>query len=408
MLANLLPHIEWLHSQQNEMSGLLQSWCDIPSGSDDLDGLLRMEEALKSAFTVLEGKMETVVLPARSTLDDKGQIMPLATGKALRITKHPDAPYRVLLVGHMDTVFGRSSSFRKAKFLSGNRLHGPGAADMKGGLVVLLKALESLERSPWANKLGWEVIITPDEETGSCSSKQLLQESAARHQIGMVFEPTLPTGLLVSSRKGSETFAVTAHGKAAHVGRDFQLGRNAITALARFVAFADSLNGTLGDTTINIGQFEGGTAANIVPDFASCHINVRSSVTAHLDAVKSQLNAALANVGVDTRLEWHELVCRPAKPFDAATEKLFGLIKSCGQALSQEISWQPSGGVCDGNILAASGLPTIDTLGVIGGNLHTDEEWMLLDSLPQKAALSGLFLIAIASESLKFQSPLGK
>lgn len=408
MLFDLLPHIEWLYSQQSEMSNLLQNWCDIPSGSDDIEGLRHMEKELISAFSLLKGQIETIQLPARPFLNTQGQIIWLEGGKALRITKYLEAPSHVLLAGHMDTVFGLSSSFRKARFLSDNRLLGPGAADMKGGLVVLLKALEVLERSPWAGKLGWEVIITPDEEIGSYSSKVLLQEIAARHQVGMVFEPTLPDGSLVSSRKGSETFAITAHGKAAHAGRDFHLGHNAITALARFVVFADSLNGTLGDTTINVGKFEGGIAANIVPDFASCCINVRSSEAAQLESIKNRLSAALTTDEENARLEWHELVCRPSKPFDEATKELFSLIKSCGQALSQEISWQPSGGVCDGNILAACGLPTIDTLGVIGGNLHTEEEWMSLDSLPQKAALSGLFLIALASETLKMKTPLRK
>ena len=161
--------------------------------------------------------------------------------------------------------------------LDDNRIQGPGVTDAKGGLLVMLKALEAFERSPWANELGWEALINPDEEIGSPGSKLLLEKAARTNDIGLVFEPSLSDGNLVGSRRGSGNFVVMVKGRAAHAGREPHIGRNAINALAEFVVQLNSLPpGALG-LTLNVGYIEGGGPVNVVPDRAICKFNVRVS-----------------------------------------------------------------------------------------------------------------------------------
>ena len=228
-------HLEWIGTQQQEMVALLESWASINSGTDNLDGLAKDLAALEQEFYHLGGTMQAIPLPPRIRIDAKGQAVEEPTGNALFISKHPKAPIRILLGGHMDTVYPATSAFQEVSHLDMNTMRGPGVADMKGGLVVLLKALDALEQSPFAGKLGWEVLITPDEEVGSQGSKALWIEGAQRHQLALLFEPAFSDGSLVSARKGSANFTVVAKGKAAHAGRDFHSGRNAISAIVRFI-----------------------------------------------------------------------------------------------------------------------------------------------------------------------------
>ena len=158
----------------------------------------------------------------------------------------------------MDTVYAVDHPFQKSVRIDDKILRGPGATDAKGGIVVMLVVLQAFERSPWAEKVGWEVLINPDEEIGSPGSAPLLIQAAKRNHLGLVFEPSLPDGNLVGARKGSGNFTVIARGKAAHAGRDPQLGRNAIDALARFIVALASLDDSGDATTTNVGSHPGG------------------------------------------------------------------------------------------------------------------------------------------------------
>ena len=387
--------MESVSSQRENFISLLEMWSSINSYTENIEGLSHMLTALKRAFQPLEGKIHQILLPPRQKIDSKGQMINIPVGDALLIKKHPEAPIQILLAGHMDTVYPISSSFQIPSRISPQILQGPGVADMKGGLLIILKALEILEKSSAAGKIGWEVLITPDEEVGSPSSTPLYRECAKKHQLGLIFEPSFPNGNLVSSRKGSANFTVIARGKAAHAGRDFALGRNAITALARFIMEAEALNEPEKGITINIGHIEGGGPVNIVPDLAICRINIRMMETVDLQTLKQKFDeiAKRCNCYEGISLMLHEQGSRSPKPFDKKTKELFESMKSRAQTLGIELDWQPSGGVCDGNILAEEGLPTIDTLGAIGGNLHTSDEYILVHSLVERTLLVSEFLI---------------
>lgn len=398
-------HLDWMKSQQSEMNALLTHWANINSGSHNLVGLQKMLSALESSFSILKGNREIIGLPQGFKIDSKGQKIHFQNASALRIRKHPQAPIQVFLGGHMDTVYGPDSPFQSVTLTQENILNGPGVADMKGGLVILLKSLEALERSPFAGLIGWEVLINPDEEIGSQGSEHLFIEAATRNHLALLFEPSFPDGAVVTSRKGSANYALVVKGRSAHAGRDFHLGCNAISAVARFITSIEKLNDPLNGTTVNIGHIEGGGAINIVPDLAICRFNMRTVDKDRFDQLHNDILSLIEegnkNDGITMTL--YELASRGPKIYDEKNVILFQAIRESADELGIALEGRPSGGVCDGNIMSHEGLPTIDTLGVIGGNIHTQEEYALLDSLTDRATLVANFLMKLANRDIEIR-----
>ncbi len=389
--------LDWLTTQQDTMASLVEEWANVNSHSYNTVGLDCMAEFIKEAFSSLEPEVVQTTVGPQETLDDKGQAVSNPLGDVLQFIKRPDAPIQVLLCGHMDTVYEEDSPFQKCHNIEPNILGGPGVADMKSGIVIILKSLQALEQTSLASKIGWEVILTPDEELGSPGSYKLLQERAKKHQIGLVFEPSLPDGSLVSQRKSSSYITAIAKGKTAHAGRDFASGRNAIGALAMFLSLIQNI--PMEHLTINPGYIWGGGALNIVPDHAICKINIRTQDIEHMQETLRVCDQFAKEVSAQTEvaIEVRRNVVRPPKIFDAKTEKLYEQLRECGKELGLSIDWRASGGVSDGNYLAAAGLPTIDTLGGRGGNIHTHGEFLITDSLSERAKLVVSFLVRLAT-----------
>ena len=386
-MTNFRARLDWLDARAERMGELTAEWANVPSGSHDAAGLARMCDRLADAFGQL-ASVEEIRLPGTDAV-------------VLRLRRRPEAPRQVLLVGHYDTVFGPEHPFREVlppDPLRPGVLRGPGVADMKGGLVVLWHALAALEGSPDAAGLGWEVILNPDEELGSPFSGALLAEAAGRHRLGLVFEPALPDGGLASARKGSGNFAVVAHGRAAHAGRDFDAGRNAVAALAAFIVGADRLNGRREGVTVNVAAVEGGGAVNVVPDRAFCRLNVRTVRPEDEAWALDALRALAADAPAGTRLELTGGFTSPPKPADPRVDAILHALADGAVELGQApLTWGPTGGTCDGNRLLAAGLPNVDNLGPRGGGLHSAEEWIELRSLPERAKLTALFLRKLAT-----------
>lgn len=392
--------LDWIATQKKTMLHQLEQWAAINSGSDNIEGLDRMRAALRNAFLPLGGTIEELTLPPKILVDVDGNPVEKHVGKALRIIKKRKGTLRLFLGGHMDTVYPKASPFQTTTLHGDGRLQGPGVADMKGGLVVLLTALQAVERSGFAEKISWEVVINADEETGSCSSAPLFVEAAHRNDLGMIFEPSFDDGAIVSARKGSLNFAVVSRGKGAHAGRDFHAGRSAIPPLARFIVKAETINDKERGITLNFGRIEGGIATNIVPDLAICRCNARMVDPIELDEIKGRVEGIIQEENArGAELVLHYETERAPKVFDAAQERLFLKLKTAAADLGIALAWRPSGGVCDGNILVAEGLPTIDTLGVVGGKIHTVDEYMHIDSLVERAQLSALFIMNILEQN---------
>lgn len=373
-------------------------WCAISSGSRNLPGLRAQQQALAEAFAALPGEIERLALPSSAEVGPDGEARVQIHPEALRLTVRPEAPLQVVLTGHYDTVYPADTAFLAVRTRPDGALHGPGIADMKGGISVMLGALEAFEAHPLARRVGYRVLLSPDEELGSPASASLLAAIAADGHIGMTYEPAMADGALASARKGSGNFHVAIRGRAAHAGRDFESGRNALAGAAALAAQLHGLNGRREGVTINISRIDGGGPLNVVPDRAVLRFNVRAPDAAAAQWFDEALAAALAAApAAGLKVEVHGGFSRPAKPVDAAQAALMGALAEVGALVGAPVSWRSSGGVCEGNNLHAAGLPNIDTLGVRGGDIHSDAEYAWPDSFAERARLSAGLLMKIAS-----------
>jgi glutamate carboxypeptidase len=372
------------------------AWAEIASGSTDQAGLGAMLDALEHAAAPLDGATERLATKAGERVEDDGALTPVAYLPALRLRKRPDAPVQVLLTGHFDTVYGPDADFRTVRRREDGALNGPGIADMKGGISVLLGALEAFETHPARDRLGWTVLLSPDEEIGSPGSAPLLAEAAGAAHVGLTYEPALPDGRLAGARKGSGNFHLVVRGRSAHAGRAFAEGRNAVAGAALLAARLHALNGRRDGVTVNIARVSGGSALNVVPDRAVVRLNVRVPDADAARWIETELRA-LQPPFEGLALSLHGGFTRPPKPMDAAQVTLFDAVSRAGAALGQSIESAPSGGVCEGNNLHAAGLPNIDTLGVRGGDIHSPDEFAWPASFGERAALSALILCRLAT-----------
>ena len=401
-MKELQDVLSWIDGQRVVMVERVVRWANINTGTDNLDGLTKLRGDVASEFSRLGATIEEVPVSPAFDVDADGNPIARPLAPALRMRRNPGAPRRSFLAIHIDTVYPADHPFQIVERIDDHTIQGPGVADAKGGLAVMLTALEALGRSPLRDALGWEVLINADEEIGSVGSGPLLVEAAARNDVGLVFEPTLPDGTMVDRRRGVGNFAVVVRGKAAHVGRDFAAGRNAVVAASRLAVEADALNAELPGMTVNVGQLDGGRAPNVVPDVAVCRINVRTTVPDDEPRVLEALRQIVSRTGTadGIRAELHGGFTSPPKPMDAPMQTLMEFVGACGRDLDIPIAWRASGGACDGNKLAAAGLPTVDTLGPRGGDLHSPTEYLKLDSLTERAKLTALLLMRIASGEL--------
>ncbi len=388
-------------SAQIDAAAMLRETCEwaaINSGTGNLAGLAEVANRLADAFAVLPGKIELVEPAPVTTIDAAGNEVERAHGKHLVLRVRPDAVRRLLLTGHMDTVFPVDHPFQKVERVDADTVNGPGTADMKGGLCVILHALRAFEATPNAAVIGYDVMINSDEETGSLSSDALIADLARGKYAALTYEPSaLPDGTLAHARGGTGNYSVTIRGRSAHAGRNPQDGRNAVVAAAELVLRLTRLAAE--DITINPAKIEGGSANNVVPDLAVLRFNIRPRTSEAMQRFDGQLADLLAELAAEHEVQIHSHggVTRPPKPVDARAQKLFDLVRNCGAELGQSIGWQASGGVCDGNNIAACGVPVVDTMGVRGGAIHSPDEFMIIPSLAERAALSALVLGRLAS-----------
>lgn len=373
-------------------------WCAINSGSRNIEGLEAQRAALVEALSVLPAAPVDVPLSPSVEIGADGREEELAHPAAIAVVVRPEAPVQVVLTGHYDTVYPAQSRFQSVQTRPDGALHGPGIADMKGGISVMLAALEAFERHPDAAKVGYRVLLSPDEEIGSLASGPVLAQFGALGHVGLTYEPATADGSVVAGRKGSGNFHIRVTGRAAHAGREFAAGRNAITAAARIAAVLDALNGKREGVTLNVARIDGGAPLNMVPETAVLRFNVRFPDAAAQVWLERSIAEALAggqSEGITVTLFGG--VTRPAKPFNAAQQALFAAVKAAGGLLDQQIVWQDTGGVCEGNNLFAAGLPNIDTLGVLGGDIHSENEFAWPQSFAERAQLSALILMKLAS-----------
>jgi glutamate carboxypeptidase len=380
------------------MLGQVEDWARVNSGSHNLDGLARMATLLADAFAALPGEVRLAEPAPVEEMGADGTLTRVAHGRNLHLRVRAEAPCQILLTGHLDTVYGADHPFQRLEWLGDKVLRGPGVADMKGGLAIMLGALKALENWGGRDRIGYEVVVNSDEEVGSPGSAALIADAARGKRAALTYEPAaLPDGTLAGARPGSGNFSLHVRGRSAHAGRNPEDGRNALAAAAELAVRLDA--GKRPGLSVNVARIEGGGPNNVVPDHAILRMNMRPATAVDQREAERLLAGAVEAVALarDVRIIMHGGFGRPPKPVDAQAEKLFDLVRRCGADLGQAIAWQPSGGVCDGNNIAATGTPVVDTMGVRGGAIHSPDEYLIVESLAERARLSALTMMRLAA-----------
>ncbi len=312
---------------------------------------------------------------------------------------------RVLLLGHYDTVFATGEAARRPFRVQGGRAYGPGVADMKGGLVTMWEALRALGRTGWDKFHKITVVHNADEEITSAASRPVLEAEAQDADYCLVYEPARPDGALVTARKGVGRVWLRIDGRAAHAGVNPEKGASAVVAMAHKILALHALNDPGSGVSVNSVVQQGGTRSNTIPDAALVEVDFRFTRRTQGERILARLQEITTRVDLPgTTASLSGGIHRP--PFVENWEDggLADLASEAAAAAGFSLSVQSAGGGSDANLVAAVGVPTLDGMGPIGGEAHTKEEYIELDSLPQRALFSALLIRAVC---LSGRSPTG-
>jgi glutamate carboxypeptidase len=308
-----------------------------------------------------------------------------------------DGP-RVLLIGHMDTVFEAGTAARRPFRIEGDRAFGPGVTDMKAGLLAGFHALAALRGCGARPAVTY--VCNPDEEIGSPFSSPHIRRLVPEHDLALVLECARANGDIVSARKGVADLQITVEGRAAHAGVEPEKGRSAILESAHKVIALHALNGRWPSVTVNAGVIEGGTRPNVVAERCLIKVDLRAATRSELDAAGAAVQAMVDSTVVEGTTSRLERVAGHA-PMEksATTARLVSLAQAIAAELGLELRDAATGGASDANTTSGMGLPTLDGLGPVGGDDHSAAEWLDLASIVPRVTLLAA-LIARAGEAV--------
>ncbi len=385
-----------LYARGGAMVETLRAWVDRNTGTWNGTGLRAFASMLVSELDSLGFEVTTepggvLDLPGRAGART-GPIVVAHRAQRLRIAPGP----KLLLIGHMDTVFEPDSPFQRFEIdpQTEDRASGPGVIDMKGGIVVLLETLRALHHSGDLNRTAVTVLLDSDEEIGSLGSRDRIEELARTVDYGFVFEPARRSGALVRSRRGLGQFHLDVRGIASHAGGAHEKGRSAIRELSEKVVRIEKLTDYARGVTVNVGTFDGGTKRNIVPEHAEAWVDIRYDDVEIGNETRAKIEEIAHSTYVDgTKTTLWGVFHRPPKAETPETRALLALYDRVATDLDLEVPpAEHAGGGTDGSLTAAQGLPTLDSMGPVGGGAHTDEEFIVLSSLPERSAAAAILL----------------
>jgi glutamate carboxypeptidase len=370
----------------------LETLVNIDSGSHLPGGLRAVRDFLLERFSRLGWRAE-----ARDFAD--GGVPCLEVRSPGAATKA--GPFDFLFLGHMDTVFGEGTAAARPFSVREGRAAGPGVCDMKAGLVTMLHAAEIVTHEGLAEALSVCMAFNSDEEVGSRASREWFEALARRSARVLVFEPGRATGHRILHRKGGGGYEIRCHGRAAHAGAEPQKGANAVLELAhQVIAVSGFARPDLG-TTVSVTVVAGGTADNVIPDFARASADVRISSVEEARRIEACFRRLPDNRRIDgVRVEVVGGLSRMPMVPSERTERLWERIAAIGRGIGLDMELTTTGGCSDGNFTAALGIPTVDALGPVGGEAHSEDEYVALDSVVPNTLLICEVLRAAAEGTL--------
>ena len=368
--------LNWLAESRPQMLSLLEILVNIDSGSYNKAGVDQVGDEIVAFLS------DAGVATSRIPIDQHGD--------AIRATVPASGSNRpIMLLGHRDTVFPDGEAGRRPFEINGDRAYGPGVADMKAGVVMnafVLAAFQKFGGAP-APLLG---LFTGDEEIGSPTSTPIIENEARGAHVVFNSEPGRPSGNVVTERKGGVFLEAEIHGVAAHSGGAYDKGRSAILELAHKIQAWHALTDFDSGITVNVGLVSGGQSVNTVAPHATCRIDVRYRLPEQRDVILSGINSVTAaNTVPDTSADVRILgEFAPLAP-TAASDILFRHYVASAAAAGLSIEGEASGGCADSGFTARVGTPTICATGPVGGNAHSPDEYLEIDSLvPRSQSLA--------------------
>ncbi|HMF03067.1 MAG TPA: M20 family metallopeptidase [Terriglobia bacterium] len=301
-------------------------------------------------------------------------------GNHLRVKFSDASTHRVLLLGHTDTVWTAGEVAKRPFKIENGRATGPGVFDMKAGILLMWMAMRALKARPVT------ILLNSDEEIGSSSSRSLIESEASQCRAVLVLEPSLPGGALKTARKGVGRFTVKAIGRAAHAGVDPGKGVNAVEEISRQILKLQQMTDSTRKTTVTVGIVQGGTRPNVVPAEAAAEVDVRIASIEEAGRIAAMIKALSPELP-GARLEIRGGINRPPMERNTETDHLFRAAREIAAEFGLDLKEGSTGGASDGNFTSAIGIPTLDGLGAVGGGAHAIDEWIEIDSLPQRATL---------------------
>jgi len=352
--------------QMPESIALLEEMVSMESPSYDKELTDRFVQFLAGKFQEIGG--------------DADIVQAAKVGNHLRVKFSNASTPRVLLLGHTDTVWTAGEIAKRPFKIENGRATGPGVFDMKAGILLMWMAMRGLKASPVT------ILLNSDEEIGSSSSRSLIESEASQCRAVLVLEPSLPGGALKTARKGVGRFTVKAIGRAAHAGIDPGKGVNAVEEISRQILKLQQMTDSTRKTTVTVGIVQGGTRPNVVPAEAAAEVDVRIGSIEEAGRIAAMIKALSPELP-GARLEIRGGINRPPMERNTETDHLFKAAREIAAEFGMDLKEGSTGGASDGNFTSAIGIPTLDGLGAVGGGAHAIDEWIDIDSLPQRATL---------------------
>lgn len=393
--------IQWLDGQEDAMLTLLEEITYINSGSLNKSGIDTLANLFSSELRALGFSISSLPGDVIAMPSCPGSEYVVDLADHVLATK-PGSGTRLLLMGHLDTVFPLDSPFQSFR-RDGDTMFGPGVSDMKGGLVIMLYALKALAAAGELDGKSITILLNSDEEMGSLSSRKYVEEQALLHDYGLVYESSGGNNL-TRTRKGLGQARFVVHGVASHAGGAHERGRSAIKELAYKIVEIEKLTDYESGVTVNVGVISGGEARNTIAPCAEALVDLRYPEPQQgLDAVAAfeSIFASVLSYPVDggelVTESWTNLH-RPPKIPTEQSDYLLDKTIAIGRLLGQELGVTDSGGGTDGSLSQAVGLPTLDSLGSDGAGAHSDREMARVSSLVERAKLSAILMRRLAAE----------
>ncbi|WP_053643076.1 MULTISPECIES: M20 family metallopeptidase [unclassified Streptomyces] len=370
----------------------LETLVSIDSGSYSATGVDKVANWVERRLGLLGFDVERVSFPPEAGQRSGDALI----GRRRGTLPESQGGRRILLAGHMDTVFEDGTAAARPFRTDGSLAYGPGVSDDKGGLLAGLTALEVLAEHGTEAYDELVFLATPDEEIGSPASRGLIERTATGVHYGLGLECARENGDLVIARKGVADFRLTVTGRAAHAGIEPERGSNAALAAAHLIVALQALNGHWADVTLNVGVVRAGTRANIVCPEAELRVEVRAATTAGVRRMKRAIQEAADRPAVPgTSVVVEQLDLCPPMEETPASRRMLDKARQAARAVGVELGATATGGVGDANLIAGAGVPTLDGLGPIGGADHTPQEWLDISSVPHRVAVLAVLIASL-------------